>query len=233
FGITLDFIPRAHYGSNHHCLQPVVSCYNTPMLRWLRALVTGDMFYLTAFGLLTPIFALFLTERIPGANLLTVGISVAVYLAVVGVLRPFSQLYSKNDASGWRTQNLLWFGSAFVVLTPFLYLLSRDMIDVYVIQLLYGIGIAFCEPAWSRLIDKTCAIRPEDSIERYNAMSTLLAAGLALIGGFIADQQGVASLLIYLDVTTLAAALLLVGLYWRFGIGQRHTFNAKGAQAQI
>ncbi|MHB8830985.1 MAG: MFS transporter [Patescibacteria group bacterium] len=203
------------------------------MLRWLRALVTGDMFYLTAFGLLTPIFALFLTERIPGANLLTVGISVAVYLAVVGVLRPFSQLYSKNDASGWRTQNLLWFGSAFVVLTPFLYLLSRDMIDVYVIQLLYGIGIAFCEPAWSRLIDKTCAIRPEDSIERYNAMSTLLAAGLALIGGFIADQQGVASLLIYLDVTTLAAALLLVGLYWRFGISQRHTFNAKEAQAQI
>jgi len=203
------------------------------MFRWLRALVTGDMFYLTAFGLLTPIFALFLTERIPGANLLTVGISVAVYLAVVGVLRPFSQLYSQNDSSGWRTQNLLWFGSAFVVLTPFLYLLSRDMIDVYVIQLLYGIGIAFCEPAWLRLIDKTCAIRPEDSIERYSAISTLLAAGLALIGGFIADQQGVPMLLIYLDVTTLVAALLLVGLYWRFGISQRHTFNAKEAQAQI
>lgn len=203
------------------------------MFRWLRALVTGDMFYLTAFGLLTPIFALFLTERIPGANLLTVGISVAIYLAVVGVLRPFSQLYANNDSSGWRTQHLLWFGSTFVVLTPFLYLLSRDMIDVYVIQLLYGIGIAFCEPAWSRLMDKTCTVRPEDSLERYNAISTLLAAGLALIGGFIADQQGVASLLIYLDVTALAAALLLVGLYWRFGISPRHTLNVKEAQAPI
>jgi hypothetical protein len=199
-------------------------CYNARMFRWLRALVLGDSFYLTAFGLLTPIFALFLTERIPGANILTVAIAEAVYLASIGVIRPFSQLYARNDSSGWRTQHLLWFGSAFVILTPFLYLMSRDMVDVYVIQLLYGIGIAFCEPAWTRLMDKTCAIDHDDIFDRYNTLSTLLAAGLALVGGFIADQQGPAALLIYLDVTTLIAALAFVALYGRFGLSRtRHT----------
>jgi hypothetical protein len=193
-------------------------CYNASMFKWLRALVIGDMFYLTTFGLLSPIFALFLVERVPGSNLLTVGISVAIYLAVVGILKPFAQLYAKNDTTGWRTQSLLWFGSTFIVLTPFLYMLARDMMDVYVIQMLYGIGIAFCEPAWSRMMDKTCAIDNVDSLDRYNTMSTLLAAGLALIGGFIADQQGVTTLLLFLDALALCAAILLIMLYWRFGL---------------
>ncbi|MFA6161396.1 MAG: hypothetical protein WCT54_02230 [Patescibacteria group bacterium] len=197
------------------------------MFRWLRTLATGDMFYLTAFGLLTPIFALFLLDRIPGANLLTVGIAEATYLATVGVLRPFSQLYSKNDTSGWRTQNILWFGSAFVVLVPFLYLLSRDMIDVYVIELLYGVGIAFCGPAWSRLMDKSCSFDSASGFDRYSTLSTLLAAGMALVGGFIADQQGIPALLFYLNVTVLLAAILLVSLYWRFGIQQRHNLTIK------
>lgn len=192
------------------------------MFRWLRSLVIGEMFYLTAFGLLTPVFSLFLIERIPGANLLTVSISIAIYLAVVGSIRPFVQLYAKNDTSGWRTQYMLWFGSAFVAATPFLYIMSRDMIDVYVIQLLYGIGIAFCEPAWSRLIDTSCRTTQGNTLERYNTLSTLLAAGLALIGGFIAEQEGVFSLLLFLDISILLAAILLVGLYWRFGLTTRH-----------
>jgi hypothetical protein len=210
-------------------------CYNTPMFRWLRALVLGDSFYLTAFGLLTPIFALFLTERIPGANILTVAIAEAVYLASIGLIRPFSQLYAKNDGSGWRTQHLLWFGSAFVILTPFLYLLSRDMIDVYVIQLLYGIGIAFCEPAWSRLMDKTCTVDGADVLDRYNTLGTLVAAGMALVGGFIADQQGPGALLIYLDVTTMLAALVFAALYWRFGLSSRHapSFHEKTADQTV
>jgi hypothetical protein len=148
---------------------------------------------------------------------------VAIYLAAAGILKPFAELYSKNDQSGWRTQHLLWFGSTFVVLTPFLYMLARDVMDIYVIQLLYGIGIAFCEPAWSRMMDKTYTNDTKPSLDKYSPTSTLMAAGLALVGGFIADQRGVTTLLLYLDAIALSAAILLILLYWRFGLTpQKH-----------
>ncbi|HPN15479.1 MAG TPA: hypothetical protein PLF71_05235 [bacterium] len=193
------------------------------MFRWLRALAVSDMMYLTVFGLLAPIFALFLRERIPGVTLLTVGLAEGIYLLTIGILRPFSQLYSKNDLTGWRTQHLLWFGSFFAAMTPFLYLMARDMIDIYVIQILYGVGIVFCEPGWSRLMDKACQYRSFLSTERYNTIGTLTAAGLALIGGFIADQYGMVTLLIYMNVTIVVAAGFLCVLYWRFGLNKNST----------
>jgi MFS family permease len=188
------------------------------MNRWIRTIIQGDMFYLIAFGLLTPIFALFLIERIPNASLLTVGIAEAIFLMTLAILRPFTQLSSQSDTKGYRTQYLLWFGSVFIVLSPFLYLLSRDMLDIFVIQMIYGIGVAFSEPAWSRLVSQTCEMKQTNYNEPYYATGTLIAAGLAAIGGFIADSQGIPALLLYVGATLFCAALVMIFIYSRIGI---------------
>ncbi len=188
------------------------------MNRWLRTVIQGDMFYLIAFGLLTPIFALFLIDRIPNASLLTVGIAEAIFLLTLAILRPFTQLSSQSDTKGYRTQYLLWFGSVLIVLAPFLYLLSRDMLDIFVIQMIYGIGIAFSEPAWSRLISQTCTISPTKYNEPYFTTGTLAAAGLAAIGGFVAENQGIPALLLYVGATLFCAALFMILLYSRIGL---------------
>ena len=171
-----------------------------------------------AFGLLTPIFALFLIERIPNASLLTVGMAEAIFLMTLAILRPFTQLSSQSDTKGYRTQYLLWFGSIFIVLSPFLYLLSRDMLDIFVIQMIYGIGVAFSEPAWSRLVSQTCSLPSGKYNEPYYATGTLVAAGLAAIGGFIAEMQGIPALLLYVGTTLFCAALVMVYIYNRLGM---------------
>ncbi len=191
------------------------------MNRWIRTIIQGEMFYLIAFGLLTPIFALFLIERIPNANLLTVGIAEAIFLLTLAILRPFTHLSSDSDLKGFRTQHLLWFGSALIVLAPFLYLLSRDMMDIYVIQMIYGIGVAFSEPAWSRLINKTCTIYPTKYNQPYFTTGTLAAAGLAAIGGFIADTQGIPALLVYVGATLFCASIIMIMIYGRIGIANK------------
>lgn len=188
------------------------------MNRWIRTIIQGDMFYLIAFGLLTPIFALFLIERIPNASLLTVGIAEAIFLMTLAILRPFTQLSSQSDTKGFRTQYLLWFGSIFIVLSPFLYLLSRDMLDIFVIQMIYGIGVAFSEPAWSRLVSQTTKLPSNKFNEPYYATGTLVAAGLAAIGGFIADKEGIPMLLIYIGTTLFFAALIMIFIYNRIGM---------------
>ncbi len=188
------------------------------MNHWLRTIVQGNMFYLIAFGLLTPIFALFLIEKIPNASLLTVGIAEAIFLMTLSIIRPFTRLSSQSDSKGFRIQYLLWFGSALIVLSPFLYLLSRDMLDIYVIQMIYGIGVAFSEPAWSRLINQTCALPTEKFNEPFYTAGTLIAAGLAAIGGFIAQEQGIPALLLYVGATLFCVAIIMILIYSRVGI---------------
>jgi len=187
------------------------------MLRWMRAILLGDMFYLMAFGLISPIFALFLQDRIPSATVMSVGIAEAAFLISLATLRPFIHLSTRNDSRGWRTQSYLWFGSFLVVLAPFLLLLARDMLDVIVIQMIYGTGVAFAEPAWSRLMDRTCGLDDASKQEPKNAANTLLAAGIAVLGGFIAQYEGMPALLYYLGVTLLGAALLMAILYHQLG----------------
>lgn len=174
-----------------------------------------------AFGLLTPIFALFLKEQIPNANLFTIGLAEGIYLLTVGILRPFTLLSTSGDSKGWRAQSLLWFGSALVALTPFLYLLSRDMLDIFVIQMIYGIGIAFSEPAWSRLIGLTCKMQPT-KWEPFSTTGALISAGIAALGGFIAQTQGMKALLFYVGITLFFAAIFMASIYWRFGLNSKY-----------
>jgi len=192
-------------------------CYTVPMLRWIRAILLGDMFYLMAFGMISPIFALFLQDRIPGATVMGVGMAEAAFLLSLATLRPFVHLSTRNDGRGWRTQSHLWFGSFLTILAPFLLLLARDMLDVIVIQMIYGTGVAFAEPAWSRLMDRTCGIDDASKQEPKNAANTLLAAGIAVLGGFIAQYEGMPALLYFLGMTLIGAALIMSILYHQLG----------------
>lgn len=186
----------------------------------MRLLAMGNMVYLMAFGLLGPIFSLFLKEQIPGATLVSVGLAEAIFLLSLGLIRPFSELSCKNDFRGHRAEKMLWFGSAFAIATPFLYMMARDMIDIYVIQALYGVGMAFSEPAWDRMEQKTCHLASGPVWFRLDAFGALLAAGLALVGGMIAQDQGMTALLAFFGVTLFFASSLVVVAYNRLALNR-------------
>ena len=175
----------------------------------------GDMTYILAFGLMAPVFALFLRQQIMDASLLGVGLAEASYLLALGLVRPFVELSCRNDTRGWRTRQFLWFGSVLAVLAPFFYIMARDMVDVYVIQFLFGVGIAFSEPAWTRVDAATCPVAMQSIWFRFDAFGSLLAAGLAVVGGMVAEAQGMPALLFYLGCTLFVAALMMAVAYGR------------------
>ena len=188
------------------------------MNNWLKNILQGDILYLTLLGMLTPVFALFLKDQIPNANLITISIAEAIYLLTIGILRPFTLLSTNNDRQGWRTQNLLWFGSALIIITPFLYLLSRDIVDIFIIQFLYGIGISFSEPAWIKLTKQTKKISLAIKFEQFSNLGTLLSASLVILGGYIAQHQGMRALFFYIGITLIFASILMILLYSKTSI---------------
>jgi len=181
----------------------------------LRIILQSEMFYLSAFGLLAPILALFLTDKIPSINLLNVGIAVGLYLLTLGILRPFIQLASRDDSRGLRTFHLLWFGGLLISMMPFLYILSRDIVDIYVAQILYGVGVVFMEPAVLKIMGTTCNIKKQGHWENFNTADSLLAAGFAAVSGFITQKQGLEAMFSYIGLVLLLTAFIIAALYWR------------------
>ncbi|MBU2566402.1 hypothetical protein KKG46_02480 [Patescibacteria group bacterium] len=190
------------------------------MGQWLRLLLEGEFIYITAIGLIAPIFSIFLRDTIFDATLLTIGIAEGIFLLTLAILRPFTQLTTQKDAKGWRTQHFFWYGGLLVVLVPFLYLLARDMIDIYVIQMLYGLGIAFCEPAWIRMTDLTCKIRTSTNWEQFNTVGTLLAAGMAALAGYVAHNYGIKPLFIFIGTMLAFTIIGMNAIYYKLCLYQ-------------
>ena len=53
----------------------------------LKVLVASDILIFSGFGLMSPIFAVFVTGQISGGSLITVGIAEAIYLASKSLLQ--------------------------------------------------------------------------------------------------------------------------------------------------
>jgi len=157
----------------------------------IRYLVLGDFFVNAGFSVFAPVMAIFITHQITGGNIATVGIGAAiVQITKILVELPLSRILDKNHGEYDDFYSLI-FGAILIAAVPFLYLLATQIMQVYIIQAIYGVGIAFTVPPWyaifSRHLDKL-----QESFEwTLDSVSIgLAAAAAAAFGGIIAQKYG-------------------------------------------
>lgn len=178
------------------------------ILMWSALLVTFG------FGLITPIFAIFLTGQIAGGNLVVIGLAETVYLATKSIFQiPISIMIDKT--SGERIDFYCMFiGGILMTLVPILYLFAHFPWQVYVLQFLYGLGSAFDWPAWMGLFTRHIDENKE-SFE-WSLQSTLEDGGLALaaaLGGLVADRLGFKPVFILVAIFSFLTFFLLFVYY--------------------
>jgi MFS family permease len=162
----------------------------------ILTLMISDSIVLTGFGLVEPIFAIFITE-INGGSVLSAGIATAIFMTVKSVLQlPFSRYVDKHDhdpASPHHhlSTTYLWCGMALIMSAPFLYYFSSEIWHVYAIQAIYGLGSALAYPTWLKLwemhIDKD---RESFEWTLYSTVTSLMVALAAVIGGVLVQTIG-------------------------------------------
>lgn len=159
--------------------------------RVIRTLVLADFFVNAGFSVFAPVVAIFITRQIAGGTIEAIGFGAAiVQLCKVIVELPLSKILDKNHGEYDDFYSLM-VGSFLIACVPFAYLFAHTIYHVYIIQAVYGIGIAFSVPPWyaifSRHIDKM-----QESFEwTLDSISIgLAAAGAAAIGGIIAQKFG-------------------------------------------
>src|SRR3989338_8309725 len=159
--------------------------------RVIRTLVLGDIAFFSAFGLISPIFAIFITGQVKGATIATAGFAATINLVVRAVLQmPIARYIDKHK--GEKDDFLFMVaGYTLISIVPFAYLFVTLPIHLYIAQVILGIGGALTNPGWfaifTRHIDKGKE-GTEWTLE--NIGVGLAAAGAAAICGILAPRLG-------------------------------------------
>lgn len=180
----------------------------------VKYLTLADFFVISGFGLIGPIFAVYIIESIPNAGVDVVGIASMLYL----ITKSFGQIPVGNIIDKIKGERddfwFLFFGYLLYSFIPFLYLIIDRAWELYLVEMFLGLLAAFVFPSWyaifTRHIDKD-----KEGIEwgTYNTLTDLGGAFAAGLGGFIAANFGFEKLFILAGFAILLGALSIPFIY--------------------
>ncbi len=182
--------------------------------RVIKRLVISDFILQFAFGLLGPIFAVFILKNVAGSSLRVIGLATTFYwisrtLSTV----PLSRFMDKTD--GERDEFYFAVIGTFIVSSiPLFYLLVQASWHLFLIQSIYGVANSMAVPAWRILftdhLDKG-KTGYEWSLED---VAIGIAVGIsAFLGSVLAEQFGFRTVLVLLSILGYAASFTLIPLH--------------------
>ncbi len=181
----------------------------------IKILITSDFFLNLGWGLLSPIFAIFIIENITigdaSAAVRVAGFASLSYWAVKSMLQiPIGRYLDKNHGE----KDDFWFmvtGTFIAGFIPLGYLFSSAPWHIYFLQIIYAVGMSMAFPSWlaifTRHIDKG-----KEALE-WGIESTFLGAGAGIagaVGGIIAAIFGFKIVFIFVSIFTFFSVLLLL-----------------------
>jgi len=177
----------------------------------VRFLILSDTVVVGAAGLLGPIFALFIEDYIVGGNEAVAGLAAGIYLFTKSILQiPIAHFIDKISGEFddfW----IMVTSSLIIALLPLLYLFIHTPLQLYLVQFLFGLFVAFTFPTFmaifTRHIDKE---KEGTEWGVYFALTDLTYAALAAAGGFLASSLGFPPLIIAVVIISVLGSLLLI-----------------------
>lgn len=159
--------------------------------RLITFLIMADFLVIAGWGLVSPIFAVYITGQIQGAGVEAVGLASTIYfLLKSGLQVPLANIIDR--IRGERDDFLaLLIGSIILTIVPLLYIVIRTVPQLFIVQALYGIGNALCYPAWLALFTRHIDKNKEGwEWSLYYTTIDLSGAAAAAIGGYLAKTVG-------------------------------------------
>ncbi len=181
----------------------------------IKVLITSDFFLNLGWGLVGPIFAIFIVQNIAVENISeaarVAGFAALSYWTVRSVLQiPIGRYLDKNHGE----KDDFWFmviGTFIAGFIPIGYLFSSEPWHIYGLQMIYAVGMAMVFPPWlaifTRHIDKG-----KEALE-WGMESTFLGAGAGIaggLGGIIAGTFGFNVVFIMVSSLTFFSTFLLL-----------------------
>lgn len=184
------------------------------MNKILRTLILSDLFILSSFGLINPILAIFFVKEIEGATIASIGIAVTIQLFIRALLQIFIGKWADCEKGNCRELHALFLGSVLISLVPLGFVVSKTMLHIYLIQLIYGVGCALSYPSWRVIFTRyTDSDKMGYEWSVYDTIVSLGIASSAAIGGFLAEEYSFQFLFILVSIFSFIGTSFLVYIF--------------------
>lgn len=157
----------------------------------IRTLVLSDFLTNAGFSVFAPVFAVFVTQQIVGGSLQVIGFAAAITQAFkVGLQIPVARILDKDHGEYDDFYSMV-FGSFLISTVPFWYILASQPIHIYIIQAVYGIGLAFAIPPWYAIFTRHIDKMHENIEWSMDSVAIGIAGAVAAaVGGILATKFG-------------------------------------------
>lgn len=177
----------------------------------IKVLIATDVTLMSGLGFITPIFAIFISDRIAGGNLAMVGYAAAVYWITKSiVVIPFGAFLDRNHGE---KDDLLFIliGSLLASIAVFGYIFASLAWHVYALQVVYAIGMGMNIPGYTAIFTRHID-KGREALD-WSVRSSLVgfATGIAgALGGIAAQQWGFNTLFVLVGTIVFISSLLPV-----------------------
>ncbi len=196
----------------------------------VKYLVLSDLIFFAGWGLITPIFAIFVLNNIQGGSIFVVGVASAIYWILASILRiPFGILL--DNCKGERDDYFFLLTGLFIAsLIPFGYIFAKFPWHIYILQAIYGVGMSMSLSGWPAIFTRHIDKGKEATEWGLDATSVGLGTGIsAIIGAWAVTKFGFNPVFIAVGLIGLVGVFLLLFIRKDMKKGPNHSrpFNIK------
>lgn len=180
----------------------------------IRFLTISDIFMLSGWGLINPIFAVFVTNQVRGGNVEMAGLATMVFLLTKSLFQvPIAWIIDRKKGEiddFW----VMIIGSLIISLTAFFYIFARTVSHIFLIQFIAGFGTALSYPTWMAIFTRHVDNHREGfEWSIYYTTTDLGGALVAGLGGMIANYLGFQPLFLLVGFLSLLGTAFLFVFY--------------------
>lgn len=181
--------------------------------RVIKVLIFSDILITGGFGLISPIFSIFIINSIYGATLEVIGVATAIYL----ITRSLTQLVVSEiieKIKGEKDDFYLEFIGT--IMSSLIYLFFPLIITVpqlYMAEVILGISAAMTYPTWVAIFSKH-SDKKDGSKEWsiHNTLIDIILALAAIIGAIVVGKFGFQFLFLIIGTLGMLGSVVLLGM---------------------
>jgi MFS family permease len=179
----------------------------------IKYLILADLIFWSGWGLLSPIFAVFVIKNIEGGSLSVIGLASGIYWILKSLLRIPIGIFLDSRRGEEDDFWFLFFGLVLSSLVPFGYLMAKYPWHIYLLQSLQAFGMAMALSGWTAIFTRHIDQGKEATEWGLDATFVGLGIGISgILGGMIAQIFGFKTVFVLVGILGLLAASLLFGI---------------------
>jgi len=184
---------------------------NIKVNRLIKFFVAADLLFWSGWGLITPVFALFIIGRVAGATILTVGISSAIYWITKALFQMPVALYIDKHEGEKDDFHALVSGLILAGFASISFVLVTNVAELYSVVFLQALAFGLYTPAWSAIFSRHLDKKNYAFDWSIDSTSVGIALGItAIVGSAVAEVFGFNVIFISASVLSFASAILLI-----------------------